>query len=427
MAQKPIVIIGAGAAGLAAARDLSLAGQKVIIVEARDRIGGRIFTHRDPCSPVPIELGAEFVHGKSPELWQIAEKLAAKPYEVTERHWYFTNGKLSKSSDFWKKIESLMDEMKSSKTDRSFKEFLDSVPDDEETLRAKAMAIRYVESFHAANIERIGVHGLIKANEASDEIDGDKSFRFLTGYDSLAQTLRVEAEACGAIIHLNTVVKEIHWCTPNLKVICENARRENTRTASIRRTTFTTSGVLVTLPLGVLQTSPEKFGALRFTPELPETKRTAINNLAVGDVVKVVMCCRDRFWEKLKLSNQDNKTVKFAELAFIHGPDAPFPTWWTQLPVRAPILVGWVGGPKADRLMSRRDCDGEGKPQTAGRSKHAAPSESDSFILNQAVTSLMSIFNVPPDVVRDQLKASYLHDWREDPFARGAYSYVPIN
>ena len=68
MAMPSTIIIGAGAAGLAAARDLSRAGHEVIVLEARDRMGGRVYTHRDPESPVPIELGAEFVHGKSPAL-----------------------------------------------------------------------------------------------------------------------------------------------------------------------------------------------------------------------------------------------------------------------------------------------------------------------------------------------------------------------
>src|SRR5207249_11234415 len=109
-----VLIIGAGAAGLAAARDLSGAGRKVTVLEARDRIGGLIFTYKDPSEPIHIELGAEFVHGKSPELWHIAQKAHLELSEVSERHWYFENGKLSKSDDFRAKIKRLNDKMKSS-------------------------------------------------------------------------------------------------------------------------------------------------------------------------------------------------------------------------------------------------------------------------------------------------------------------------
>jgi len=425
-----IAVIGAGIAGLAAARDLAAAGRPVTLLEARDRVGGRIFTHRDSTSPIPIELGAEFVHGESPELWQIADKLSAKPYEVAERHWYFENGKLSRSSDFWEKIEGLMLRMKSAKTDQSFKDFLDSQPDDQETQRAKAMAVRYVEGFEAANIERIGIQGLTRENEASAEIDGDKSFRFFTGYDSLAHALRVEAEARGAIIHFNAIVKEINWASGDIKLICERAGSVYDRSANNPATSepssFTAPAVLITLPLGVLQTAPEKAGAVRFTPELPAAKQAAIDVLAMGNVVKIVMCFRERFWEEVKLSDQENKTANFADFAFMHCPDAPFPTWWTQLPVRAPVLVGWVGGPRAERLLPRRDAD-----QVASRPKaednKTTPGESDSVIVNEAITSLMHIFNLSPDAIRTQLQAAYFHDWRADPFARGAYSYVPVD
>lgn len=426
-----VLIIGAGIAGLAAARDLAAAGRPVTMLEARDRVGGRIFTHRDSASPIPVELGAEFVHGESPELWKIADKLPARPYEVTEHHWYFENRRLSTSSDYWEKIESLMRRMKSAKTDQSFKDFLDSQPDDQETQRAKAMAVSYVEGFEAANIERIGIQGLTRENEASAEIDGDKSFRFLTGYDSLAHALRVEAEARGAIIHFNARVKEINWASGDIKIICERAGSvddgsANNPATSVEPLRFIAPAVLITLPLGILQTAPEKAGAVRFTPELPVAKRRAIDVLAMGNVVKIVMCFRDRFWEEVKLSDQENKTANFADFAFMHCPDAPFPTWWTQLPVRAPVLVGWVGGPRAERLLPRRDADQVVSTSNAEGGK-TTQVESNSPIVNEAITSLMHIFNLSPDAIRSQLQAAYFHDWRDDAYARGAYSYVPVD
>ena len=415
-----VLIIGAGAAGLAAAHDLSRARRKVIVLEARDRIGGRIFTHKDPSIPIPIELGAEFVHGKSPELWHIAQRAHLQLYEVSERHWYFENGKLSKSDDFWTKIERLNDKMKLSGPDQSFKDFLASLPDDEETRRAKAIAIRYVEGFHAANIERIGVRGLIKANEAADAIEGDKSFRLLNGYDSLTRALRGEAERYGAMIHLNTVVKEIHWSGDGIEAVCEGDNGGGS---------FAASRAIITLPLGVLQASPGQPAAVQFIPELPQEKQTAIGNLEVGHVIRIVLSFRERFWETMKFLDQNNNPVKFADAGFIHYPDAPLPTWWTQLPIRAPVLVGWVGGPKADRIgrgsTSRQDV--ADRTETGGdRLAQAAGQALDSLVLDEALTSLSQIFDLSTEFIRARLAACYFHNWQHDPFSRGAYGYVPV-
>ena len=65
-----VVVIGAGVAGLSAAAQLARAGQSVTIVEARSRLGGRVFTQLDTALGVPIEFGAEFIHGLAPEIWQ---------------------------------------------------------------------------------------------------------------------------------------------------------------------------------------------------------------------------------------------------------------------------------------------------------------------------------------------------------------------
>src|SRR5437773_9499532 len=176
-----IIIIGAGAAGLAATRDLARRGRPVVVIEARDRVGGRVFTLKNPDFPAPLELGAEFVHGRSPALWKLATAANLKLYEVNERHWYFEDGKIARSRDFWNKVEHLMDQMRAAGSDESLKEFLDSLPNDEETRRAKAMVTRYVEGFHAASTDWIGIQGLVKANEAADRIEGDKAFRFQNG------------------------------------------------------------------------------------------------------------------------------------------------------------------------------------------------------------------------------------------------------
>src|SRR3982751_5106419 len=91
-----ILIVGAGASGLGAARDLSKTGFHVTVVEARSRIGGRIYTDHDPDEKLPIELGAEFIHGKPPELFSLIDEAHLPFEEVTGRHWYLENGRLAK-------------------------------------------------------------------------------------------------------------------------------------------------------------------------------------------------------------------------------------------------------------------------------------------------------------------------------------------
>jgi monoamine oxidase len=343
---------------------------------------------------VPIELGAEFVHGRSPELWKMATAANLQLYEVSERHWYFEKGKVSKSGEFWHTIESLMSDMKSPDHDQSLKDYLDVLPDDEKNQRAKSMLVRYVEGFHAANIERIGIRGLEKANEAADEIDGDKGFRLIGGYDSLMQAMRAEAESRGAQFHLNTIVKEVRWATDQIAVSCAQNGAP---------TQFVASHVIVTLPISLLK---DETGAIRFAPDLPANKRRAIEALPMGNVVKINLLFRERFWETVKRWDEKANRVDFHDAGFFHCPGALLPTWWTQLPIRAPMLVGWTGGPNAERIM-----------QGAGKD----------HLLEQALDSLVTIFNVSRKEIEAKLEADYVHNWHDDPFTRGAYAYVPVN
>jgi len=390
MSSSTILILGAGAAGLAAARDLSRAGWSVTVLEARDRIGGRIFTLTETDGPAPIELGAEFIHGRSPALWAIAKAAHLKIHDVSEHYWYFDNGKISRSRDFWRNVQGLMNNMKSSDSDQSFRRFLDSLPDGADTQHAKEMAMRYVEGFHAANIDRVGIRGLVKANEAAASIEGNRSFRFQNGYGSLVQALCAEAESYGATFYLDTTITAIHWDGMQVEVRTSDAD------------VYEASAALITLPLGILQARKED-GGIQFVPELPAAKQSAIEKLAVGNVIRMNLVFRERFWEDAKVWDEHGAAVSFRNAGFFHNPDAPIPTWWTQMPLRAPLLVGWAGGPAADRLRS------------------------EGALLDQAVSSLSLILQTSTAEIQTQLEASYIHDWHDDAFSRGAYSYVPVD
>jgi monoamine oxidase len=389
-----VLIIGAGAAGLAAARDLAAAGLSVTIIEARDRIGGRVHTIRDESLNLPVELGAEFVHGKHPALIKLLDSSRTTFSDVTERHWFFEEGVISHSNEFWNKLTALFDLMSREKPDQTFAHFLDSLPDDPETLRAKAVATRYVQGFHAADIRRAGVHGLIAANEAEDQVGGHHSFRVPAGYETVLQRLAEQAKEHGAILKLNAVVREIHWSRNNVEVSCASGERQQR---------FAASRAVITLPLGVLQERSKANGAVQFVPALPDEKQQAISNIPMGPVVRIVLVFRERFWEGLDLSGT-SANEDLSQLGFIHCPEASIPTWWSLLPLRAPVLVGWTGGTRAEKLasMSEAEC------------------------ISEAVRSLKKIFRVSEMSLRKALLQSYSHNWNKDPFSRGAYAYLPV-
>ena len=392
--EKSVLIIGAGAAGLAAARDLAEAGVKVVLIEARDRIGGRIHTHHNS-SIIPVELGAEFVHGRHPQLLQAIENSGAPLCDVTQRHWYSENGALGNSHDFWNQLTSLMDLLNPNEPDRSFQDFLNSLPNDEAAARAKAVAIRYVQGFHAAEIDRIGVHGLIKANEGEDEVDGHHSFRVLGGYDAVTDKLFEQAQAGGAVLNLNTIVKELRWSRNQVEAVC---------IADKRLQRFSGSQALVTLPLGVLQVKYHQRGAVRFVPELPQAKQVAIAGVEMGHAVRITLVFRERFWEKLNLAIAEYGEDS-SQLGFFHQADAPLANWWTLLPLRVPMMVGWAGGPDAEKFIGR----------------------SDEYVVEQALNSLEQFLGVSEDRLRKLLLSAHTHDWGSDPFSRGAYAYLPVN
>ena len=398
--ETDVLIIGAGAAGLAAARELSAAKYNVIVLEARDRIGGRIHTHPDSQLTAPIELGAEFVHGKAPETLRLAERAGVKLIKLPNTHWYLRNTILSQSREFWSAIEAVDEAMAKYKgDDKSFAEFLDEYSRAHEVDDVRAIATLYVEGFHAAHADRISVLGLIKTNEAAAAIHEEKQFRPAGGYLPLMHWLYSEAVAHGASFRLETVVREIAWSAGAVTVTADAGEQ------------FKARRLIVTLPLGVLQRNE-----VTFTPRLI-AKEEAANKLAMGEVVKIVLRFRERFWEQISLPSQSGQRVSLKELAFLHSPDELPATWWTQLPVRAPLLVGWAGGTRAEQLLQN---------ETSSLQHAASPHGNADALLDKSLAALSHMFAEPMKSIEDQLVDFYLHDWSTDPFSFGAYSYIPV-
>src|SRR5690349_12759592 len=119
---KSVIIIGGGIAGLSAANELLRHGCIVTVLEAKGRFGGRIHTIRE--GNLPIELGAEFIHGKSKPLLKAIRAAGLSTHEVPESNQLFENGK-SKSIQIWETVADVMNRIKPRGADCSFKEFID--------------------------------------------------------------------------------------------------------------------------------------------------------------------------------------------------------------------------------------------------------------------------------------------------------------
>ncbi len=200
-----VAIVGAGAAGLTALRVLDRAGCKVLCLEARDRIGGRILTLHDPLSPIPIELGAEFIHGRPPEVWQFVESGNLAAYDIAERAVHIQRGVVQHHADSWELVSQVTKDMeRAAETgpDRSFQAFLDETSYPAEV---KQLATSYVEGFNAARKEIVGIASLTNDAKAADEIGGDQSLRWRDGYDALLR------EIVTGTVRLNSIVERVSW------------------------------------------------------------------------------------------------------------------------------------------------------------------------------------------------------------------------
>ena len=385
-----VIIIGAGIAGLASALDLAHAGLRVAILEARDRIGGRIYTKRDPVTNAPIELGAEFIHGKPPEILDVLKKLGLHPVPASGEDWCVENGELSPCNLF-SDLDQVLDRMSDRGSDESFLEFLQRCCSDlgKET-RERALA--YIEGFHAADPALISVHSLKRGLGAEEKIEGGRAFRPPGGYETLLNYLHNSLQAIAVPVLLNTVVQQIHWGDRGIELSAHTD--DGHKNFSARR-------VLITLPLGVLQAAPELPGGVRFVPDLPDNKKSALARLAMGKVIRITLRFRHRFWEKLKPHNNSNTLAK---MRFLFSQESWFPTWWTTFPERLPMIVGWAPYHSAAEL-SKAD---------------------ESLVFSSACERLRSLLHMGEQEIEQLIESASWHDWMKDPFTRGAYSYVKV-
>ncbi|MDB5223141.1 MAG: FAD-dependent oxidoreductase [Chitinophagaceae bacterium] len=378
MEKFDIIIIGAGAAGLMAAKIVSRAKKKVCILEARNRIGGRVHTLIKNGFSKPVEAGAEFIHGKLPVTISLLKEAGIKYYETDGELWQLKNDKLLRRNDFIEHADQLMKKLNELNHDISIAELMNTYFKDEKYSGMKKSLQQYMEGYDAADISYASSLALKKDWQKED----DEQYRIEGGYQLLLDHLKNTCLQNGCSIHLSTIVKKINWKDDYAEVITKD------------NNSFFSNKVIITVPLPFL-TGEEIDAGISFESSLP-TVSEAAKQIGYGSVIKIVLEFTHAFWETGEYRRAKNMFFLFS--------DEKIPTWWSQLPDKTPILTGWLAGPKANALAN----------------------EDDDFILQQALLSLSSIFAIDIKILRQFLKASLIHDWMADPFSKGAYSYNTI-
>ncbi len=385
-----VLVLGAGMAGLAAARTLAEHGLRVLVLEARGRVGGRIYTERTPEGAL-VEHGAEFIHGRVPELWSLIEEAGVEAVErdgsmlrEETRGGGVTSEEDERGGDFFAPLEALAD---LPGDDVDFATWLED--SDVPEWQREALT-GYVEGFNAADANRISARSLGVQQKAEDETEGDRAWHLPGGYDQLPEFLAGKVRAAGGEIRFHSEVLALHW-------------RRGEVVVSTRKGDLRAGKCLVTLPLGVLQAANAGApGSVRFDPE-PKALFEA-RSLAMGSVVRFTLLFRERWWADTAEKRDEEQKTSLRTMHFLFTPERRPPVWWTRHPEaeRLPTLVGWSGGPRSEELASW----------------------SADELGTMACDELAEVFGIPREQVRAALVSTHTYAWSDDPFARGAYSYV---
>jgi monoamine oxidase len=384
-----VVIVGAGAAGLAAAGKLSSNGLDVILLEARSRVGGRVHTQRDQALKLPIELGAEFIHGKPDETFDIVKSSGLSAYDVFDRHDKKLNASLQSAEGYWERIDSVMKLLDTKRPDdRSFCEFLKAHRGSLER-ETSDLALAFAEGFHAADANELSEKGLAASEQASESADVTKAFRVFEGYDHVIHRLLSRILKQENALRLSRVVENITWDQKKGVVISARCAFGGDLE------TYRARQVIVTLPIGVLRATPGSAGAIALNPT-PEPVTNALKALRMGNAMRLVLQFRRAVWDDLREE----------PFGYLHAsPHATFPVWWTTMPVRSPLITAWVGGPQAQRLSSKSLAE----------------------LSEAAISTLSDILSLPTKQLKQELQAVHYHDWINDPFSRGSYSFIHVD
>lgn len=369
----PVAIVGAGLSGLAAARTLARHRVRSVIFEAASELGGRVRTHHRPGASLPVELGAEFVHGDPRPMLALAEAYGIELDEVRERHTVKTRGKVHEEADFWGHFSSLMRRAQSSAEDVTAEGFLDA---NALTERDGSLARLMVEGFHAAPMRDVSARALA---EDATSVGSQRQFRVRGGYDRVIRALVRDCDPEWVTFERGARVRRIQWSKGGVTLSGEQDGRGFERVA--RR-------CLVSVSLGVLAASARE--GIEFSPALSD-RSAALSRLGMAQVTKVVLTfARSAFPRPLD------------DDAFLHDPNATFPTFWARSAGDELQITAWAGADKSTAL--------------AGVARES--------LAERACTDLSVWLDQPPARLEAALVDAHHFDFANDPLTRGAYSYV---
>lgn len=302
-----VIIVGAGAAGLAAALVLDDEDYDLVILEGRDRVGGRMFTDATSLS-VPVDLGASWIHGVEgnplTELTRTYDVRTA-PFDYEDSDAYDADGE-----DIDDQSESLLAEV-DVVAGRSVQAAVDDSDVSDAPYIDLAVATTIEHEFGADADEIDGA----AVEEGEDFIGGDALV--LGGYQRVAEGMATDLD-----ITFNATVDEIMLTDAGVAVMAGGTRYE-------------AAAVIVTVPLGVLQA-----GRPRFTPALPQEKQAAIGRLGMGVLSKAILEFDEVFWDDSSILDLGGRT-----------PRTQWAEWVNLEPfLDRPMLMGFCAGRSAREL-----------------------------------------------------------------------------